>query len=150
MTMNDKNGCSMCREPGEERFEYYVDHSRPVRHRVKCQYDYRDPNGNLFSCVKPTLEACRAARYAWIAKQKTEQERFTMISRCLDRYERLIAPSKDRMQAFMDIDFSRVNVWNLINFDNANFEHDMNGIFRHIDRKNRCLKDGFVPRAGIL
>ena len=72
MNMNDKNGCSMCREPGEERFEYYVDHSRPVRHRVKCQYDYRARNGRLFSCVKPTLEACRTARDAWLKNNGME------------------------------------------------------------------------------
>ena len=142
--MNDKNGCSTCPN-GQEQYENFTMNSKKY-----IQYDYRDENGKLFSCVKPTLEACRTARYAWIAKQKTEQERFTMISRCLDRYERLIAQSKDRMQAFMDIDFSHVNVWSLINFDNANFEHDMNGIFRHIDRENKCLKDGFIPRAGII
>jgi len=31
-----------------------------------CQYDYRGMDGELFSCVKPTLEACRAARDEWM------------------------------------------------------------------------------------
>lgn len=148
MVMNDKNGCSICKN-GEERYESFT-----MMRRQMCQYDYRTEEGELFSCVKPTLEQCRIARDAWLKKkeliQDKELERFELINQCLTRYYDLNAPSKDRLQDLMDIDFSRVNVWKLIQLDNANFLHDMNGIFCHIDRKNKCLKDCFVPRAGFI
>lgn len=148
MVMNDNNGCSICKN-GEERYESFT-----MMRRKMCQYDYRTEAGELFSCVKPTLEQCRIARDAWLKKKESiqdkEQERFELINQCLTRYYNLNAPSKNRLQDLMDIDFSRVNVWKLIQFDNANFLHDMNGIFRHIDRKNECLKDCFVPRAGFM
>ena len=154
MKMNDSNGCSMCKN-GEERYE-----SCKIMRRKMCQYDYRTEDGKLFSCVKPTLEQCRIARDAWLKKKdlvmeegkkiNVAKERFDLIHKCLERYYILLAPSKNKLQDMMDIDFSRVNVWKLIQFDNANFLHDMNGIFRHIDRKNECLKDCFVPRAGLM
>ena len=58
MVMNDKNGCSICKN-GEERYESFT-----MMHRKMCQYDYRTEEGELFSCVKPTLEQCRIARDA--------------------------------------------------------------------------------------
>lgn len=64
MSMNDQYGCTTCREAGEERFEYFTGAARP-RRRL-CQYDYRASNGELFSCVRPTLEDCRNARDAWL------------------------------------------------------------------------------------
>ena len=70
MSMNDKNGCTMCRKAGEERFEYYLGATRPRRRM--CQYDYRAENGRLFSCVKPTLEQCRIARDAWLKNNGLE------------------------------------------------------------------------------
>ena len=53
----DKNGCSTCRA-GEENYEYYMD----WRKQEMCQYDYRTPEGGLFSCVAPTLEQARQKR----------------------------------------------------------------------------------------
>lgn len=143
MSMNDKNGCSTTLAPGREQYEFFTMGGKRL-----CQYDYRHPNGELFSRVEPTLEACRTFRDDWLVSK--ECERFELINRCLTRYYILIAPSKNRMRDFMDLEFSRVNVWKLIRWDNANFEHDMIGIFRHIDRENKCLKDGFIPRAGIM
>ena len=67
MSMNDANGCSMCWEPGEERHEYFTMGGRRL-----CQYDYRARNGRLFTCVKPTLEACRTARDAWLKQNGLE------------------------------------------------------------------------------
>lgn len=52
--------------PGDEQHEYYKD--RVLRKR-RCQYDYRSTDGRLFSCVRPTLEACRAARDEWASKE---------------------------------------------------------------------------------
>jgi len=37
--------------------------------RLSVQYDYRHTDGELFSCVKPTLEKCIEARDSWL-KQK--------------------------------------------------------------------------------
>ena len=31
-----------------------------------CEYNYRDFDGTLFACIKPTLEACIAARDEWL------------------------------------------------------------------------------------
>ena len=40
------------------------------------QYDYRHTDGELFSCVKPTLDECRAARDKWLtAKERKEEKR---------------------------------------------------------------------------
>lgn len=38
--------------------------------KTAVQYDYRHTDGELFSCVKPTLEACRKAKGNWISKKE--------------------------------------------------------------------------------
>ena len=53
--------------PGEEQHEYYKDR---VTRKRRCQYDYRAADGEFFSCIRLTLEACRAARDEWSAKRK--------------------------------------------------------------------------------
>ena len=53
--------------PGEEQHEYYTDRSR--KKRCLCQYDYRASDGELFSCIKLTLDACRAARNEWLERR---------------------------------------------------------------------------------
>ena len=68
MVMNDKNGCSICKN-GEERYESFT-----MMRRQMCQYDYRTEEGELFSCVKPTLEQCRIARDAWLKKKELIQK----------------------------------------------------------------------------
>lgn len=52
----DLNGVSQC-QPGCENYETFT-------HRRKkfYQYEYRAEDGELFTCVKPTLSECRAAR----------------------------------------------------------------------------------------
>lgn len=52
--------------PGEEQHEYFKDR---ITKKRRCQYDYRDNDGTLFSCVKLTLEDCRRARDAWLEKR---------------------------------------------------------------------------------
>lgn len=49
-----KSGC--------EQYEEYRD---AIRRRKMVQYDYRAEDGELFSCVRQTLEACREARDRW-------------------------------------------------------------------------------------
>lgn len=66
--MNDDKGCSPC-AVGEERYEKYSTYLRRKR-ITRCQYDYRAPDGQLFSCVAPNLEACRARRDAWLKARK--------------------------------------------------------------------------------
>ena len=51
---------------------------RPVSytHLTLVQYDYRHPiDRELFSCVKPTLEECRAARDKWLNAKKGKEDR---------------------------------------------------------------------------
>jgi hypothetical protein len=50
-------------KPGQEQHEYYTDR---VSKKRRCQYDYRDDDGELFSCVRLTLEDCRRARNIWL------------------------------------------------------------------------------------
>ena len=53
---------------GEEKYEKFT--TRVGRKsRTMYQYDYRTPDGELFSCVAPSLESCRAKRDAWLEKR---------------------------------------------------------------------------------
>lgn len=61
----DVNGCSTCPKGTEQYEEYYSRVSRGNR----VQYDYRTPEGKLFSCVAKTLEDARAKRDEWLKKQ---------------------------------------------------------------------------------
>ena len=69
----NKNGVSITQAPGEEKFVKY----RPVafKGRIFYQYDYRHTDGELFSCVKPTLDECRAARDKWLNAKKGKEDR---------------------------------------------------------------------------
>jgi hypothetical protein len=60
-----QNGVTTTKTPGQEQYEPF---SRKVGGKSKkyFSYDYRHTDGELFSCVKPTLDACRAARDAWL------------------------------------------------------------------------------------
>lgn len=55
--------------PRQEQHENYT--CRVTKKR-RCAYDYRASTGELFSCTRPTLEACREARDEW-AKTKNEK-----------------------------------------------------------------------------
>ena len=52
---------------GQEQYEYY-DHLF-IKGKKLCQYDYRDDDGELFSCVAPTLEKAHKKREAWLNKK---------------------------------------------------------------------------------
>ena len=59
------NGVSTCTEAGTEKYE-----------RFQSGIDYRHTDGELFACVKPTLDECRTARNKWLnAKQGKEGNR---------------------------------------------------------------------------
>jgi len=60
----DINGCSTC-ERGTESYEEF--YSNVVR-GVRVQYDYRTPEGKLFSTVGKSLDICRQKRDAWLVK----------------------------------------------------------------------------------
>ena len=52
--------------PGKEQWEAYYS---VVLDRELIQYDYRAPDGELFSTVAPTLEKARIRRDAWLASR---------------------------------------------------------------------------------
>jgi len=62
----DVNGCSTC-PPGQEQAEIFW-LKRLGKDIARVQYDYRHPDGRLFSCVAPNLEAARARRDEWLRR----------------------------------------------------------------------------------
>lgn len=73
MTMT-VNGISTTKALGQEQYEEFTPHmprtmAKRCGARTLVQYDYRHTNGKLFSCTRPTLEACRSERDKWIANQ---------------------------------------------------------------------------------
>ena len=55
------NGVSNCQTNGEERFEYFTS-GKGRKTKQKVQYDFRNYNGELFSCIANTLEEARQKR----------------------------------------------------------------------------------------
>lgn len=68
MSINDERGCSQC-GTGEERYEEFEVRIGRVERRKRVQYDYRAPDGELFSCVAASLEAARTQRDEWLAQR---------------------------------------------------------------------------------
>ena len=53
----------MSLRPGQEQHrEFWSD----IRNIALVQYDYRQEDGKLFSCIRFTLEQCREARDKWL------------------------------------------------------------------------------------
>ena len=68
------NGVSTCTEAGTERYERCQTLiGRPKR--ALLQHDYRHTDGELFSCVKPTLNECRAARDKWLTVKRGKEDK---------------------------------------------------------------------------
>ena len=61
------NGVSTTTTPGTEQYEIFYIVFRPRRKRY--QYDYRHTDGELFSCVAPTLTECRRKRDEWLNRK---------------------------------------------------------------------------------
>jgi hypothetical protein len=53
-------------DKGQEQHENFTSH---INKKSYVQYDYRNTDGKLFSCVRPTLDACRVARDTWLKEQ---------------------------------------------------------------------------------
>ena len=69
------NRVSTCQSAGTENYENFQT-GIGRRKRTLVQYDYCHTDGELFSCVKPTLDECRAARDKWLtAKERKEDKR---------------------------------------------------------------------------
>ena len=69
------NRVSTCQSAGTENYENFQT-GIGRRKRTLVQYDYRHTDGELFSCVKTTLDECRAARDKWLtAKERKEDKR---------------------------------------------------------------------------
>jgi len=63
------NGVSTCAEAGTEKYERFqsgIGRRRRTRHPIDRE---------LFSCVKPTLDECRAARDKWLNAKKGKEDR---------------------------------------------------------------------------
>ena len=58
----DVNGTSTCPRGGEQYEEYFS----IVLQEARIQYDYRTPEGKLFSCLAYDLEDARTKRDAWL------------------------------------------------------------------------------------
>ncbi|NTU73664.1 DUF3873 family protein [Candidatus Roizmanbacteria bacterium] len=61
---NDIAGVSTC-PIGKEHWEFFAIRIGGKKYTY-IQYDYRLPDGRLFSRVRPSLEACRIDRDIWI------------------------------------------------------------------------------------
>ena len=66
---SDVNGCSTC-PAGREQYEFYTQPFGRKRRRL-VQYDYRHTDGDLFSCVAPSLEEARRRRDTWLANHQS-------------------------------------------------------------------------------
>lgn len=63
MNLMTKFGVSLC-TGSTERFEPFS-----TRKGEFLQYDYRHSDGELFSCVKPSIQECRDQRDKWLVKK---------------------------------------------------------------------------------
>ena len=82
----NRNGVSITRTPGEEKFVKYRSgafkgrtfYQYDYRHtdgELFYQYDYRHTDGELFSTVAKTLAECRHRRDKWIEKKEQGNNR---------------------------------------------------------------------------
>jgi len=54
---------------GQDMYEIFYNITGRKRKKY-YQYDYRAEDGELFSCVKSTLDACRIERDRWLKKKE--------------------------------------------------------------------------------
>lgn len=63
--MMNRKGCSVC-QPGCEKYEIYIPSQRSgCKVQSYVHYDYRTPDGFLFSTIAPTVEIARKRRDEW-------------------------------------------------------------------------------------
>ena len=63
------NRVSTCQSAGTENYENFQT-GIGRRKRTLVQYDYRHTDGELFSCVKPTLDECLQKRNEWLKRKE--------------------------------------------------------------------------------
>lgn len=81
----------------------------------------------------------------------TTDREYDTIARIARRAKKL-DPHIDPITIAMDITATHLNgtpldLEKLAAFDDMNFQHDIYGIFRHIDRQDGKIKGGFLPRC---
>jgi hypothetical protein len=69
-TQMTKHGVTTTNGLGQEQYEKFQSWFSGKK-MAFIQYDYRHTDGELFSCIKKTLELCRESRDKWLA-QKAE------------------------------------------------------------------------------
>lgn len=67
------NGVSTTTTPGTEQYETFYSAHRGKR-VSRIMYDYRHTDGELYSCVAPTLKDCRQRRDEWLNKKINNQK----------------------------------------------------------------------------
>lgn len=67
------NGVSTTTTPGTEQYETFYSAHRGKR-VSRVMYDYRHTDGELYSCVAPTLKECRQRRDEWLNKKINNQK----------------------------------------------------------------------------
>lgn len=65
---SDINGCSTTANGSEQYEDFYSVITRGMR----VQYDYRTPEGKLFSCVAKSLDEARQRRNKWLEKMEAQ------------------------------------------------------------------------------
>lgn len=81
---------------GQEQFEKFISSSNKKEY---VQYDYRDKNGNLFSCIKPTLDECQKERDKWIKRTQLPLDNNENDKRFRDENGNLTINTKELAQA---------------------------------------------------
>ena len=75
-TKMTENGVTTTKTPGQEQYEEYkVRRGFRGHGQTRISYDYRDLEGELFSCDCPTLTECRTKRDAWLARKERAKAR---------------------------------------------------------------------------
>ena len=65
----DKKGISTC-PAGKEQYTVFW-----KKGEQKVQYDYRDKDGELFSCIENTLDYAREAKNIWLCNKKHKNDK---------------------------------------------------------------------------
>jgi hypothetical protein len=83
----------------------------------------------------------------------TPKERFQLISAIADRALGMEPHFREKFALVMDLDYADqdcpLDLFALLQADEANFAHDVFGIYRHLDRKTKKLTDCFTPRYAL-
>jgi hypothetical protein len=112
-SINDQNGCSVCRT-GEENYTTFRPAHRPKE--LYYQYDYRHTDGELFSTVAPSLEQCRVIRDKWIQTKNCKG--------LLPRFQNMILNDKRLTKSEMAYQIGNVEPYNVFSISWDYFTRD--------------------------